>query len=75
MEIHCGHFVTQSVRLPRANRRRGQSPTAEVLWIEEKGSDVNPATWTQSLRQLPTETWLPTVLHDSKGPIRRRKDW
>ncbi len=45
IEIHYGHFLTQSVRLPRANRRRGQSRTVEVLRTEEKGSDVNLATY------------------------------
>ena len=45
VEIHYGHFLTQSVRLPRANRSRGQSRTVEVLRTEEKGSDVNLATY------------------------------
>ena len=45
VEIHYGHFLTQSVRLPRATRRQGQSRTVEVLRTEEKGSDVNLATY------------------------------
>lgn len=45
VEIHFGHFVTRPVRLPRANRRPGESRTVEVLRTEEKGSDVNLATY------------------------------
>lgn len=135
VEIHYGHFLTQSVRLPRANRRRGQSRTVEVLRTEEKGSDVNLATYLlldafkgrcdtavvvsndsdlaqaiqvaqselgvkvgivnphprerrsrklqgldclfykQIPRQLLAETQLPTVVHDSKGPIRKPEGW
>lgn len=135
VEIHYGHFLTQSVRLPRANRRRGQSQTVEVLRTEEKGSDVNLATYLlldafkgscdtavvvsndsdlaqaiqvaqselgvkvgivnphrrerrsrklqgldclfykQIPRQLLAETQLPTVVHDSNGPIRKPEGW
>ena len=45
VEIHYGHFVTWPVRLPRANRQPGESRTVEVLRTEEKGSDVNLATY------------------------------
>ena len=45
VEIHYGHFVTRPVRLPRANRQPGESRTVEVLRTEEKGSDVNLATY------------------------------
>ncbi len=135
VQIHYGHFLTQSVRLPRANRRQGQSRTVEVLRTEEKGSDVNLATYLlldafqgrcdtavvisndsdlaqaiqvaqselsvkvgiinphprerrsrklqgldclfyrQIPRQLLTETQLPAVVHDSKGPIRKPEAW
>ena len=135
VEVHYGHFLTQSVRLPRANRRRGQSRTVEVLRTEEKGSDVNLATYLlldafkrrcdtavvmsndsdlaqaiqvaqselgikvgivnphprerrsrklhgldclfykQIPRQLLVDTQLPTVVHDSKGPIRKPVGW
>ena len=37
--------MTRSVRLPRANRQPGESRTVEVLRTEEKGSDVNLATY------------------------------
>ena len=45
VEIHYGHFLTKSVRMQRANRRPGESRTVEVLRTEEKGSDVNLATY------------------------------
>ncbi len=45
VEIHYGHFVTWPVRLPRANRQPGESRIVEVLRTEEKGSDVNLATY------------------------------
>ena len=45
VEIHYGHFLTKPVRMQRANRRPGESRTVEVLRIEEKGSDVNLATY------------------------------
>ena len=45
IEIHFGHFVTRSERWPRANLEPGQPRTAEVLRTEEKGSDVNLATY------------------------------
>ena len=44
VEIHYGHFLTRTVRMPRANRRSGEARTVEVLRTEEKGSDVNLAT-------------------------------
>ena len=45
VEIHYGHFVRRAVRLPRANRCQGHSRTVEVFRTEEKGSDVNLATY------------------------------
>ena len=45
VEIHFGHFVTRTERWPRANRQRGESRTVEILRTEEKGSDVNLATY------------------------------
>ena len=135
VEVHYGHFLTRAVRLPRVNRRRGQSPTIKVLKTEEKGSDVNLATfllldafkgrcdtavvvsndsdlaqaiqvaqselgvkvgivnphsrksrsrkllglgclfYKQISSQVLAETQLPTVVHDSKGPIRKPEGW
>lgn len=43
-EIYFGHFLTHTVRMPLANPSPGQSPYAEVIKTEEKGSDVNLAT-------------------------------
>ncbi len=45
MEIHYGHFVTRAVRLPLAKPQPRESRTVEVLRTEEKGSDVNLATY------------------------------
>ena len=45
VEIHYGHFVTRSERWPRSNRRHGESRTVGILRTEEKGSDVNLATY------------------------------
>ncbi|WP_419919063.1 NYN domain-containing protein [Candidatus Poriferisocius sp.] len=45
VEIHFGHFVSQKVSLPRADPKVGESPTVQVVRNEEKGSDVNLATY------------------------------
>lgn len=45
LTIHEGTFKTNNVRLPLANPPQGGPRTAEVLKTEEKGSDVNLATY------------------------------
>ncbi len=45
IEIHYGHYVTRTTRMPLANPRPGDARTVEVLKTEEKGSDVNLATY------------------------------
>jgi uncharacterized LabA/DUF88 family protein len=45
LSVHYGKFKTRTVRLPRANPRRGESRFVEVLRTDEKGSDVNLATY------------------------------
>ncbi len=45
IEIHFGHFSEHRLRLPLANPTRGTPNTVEVLKTEEKGSDVNLATY------------------------------
>lgn len=45
LSIHFGHFLTNPVRLPVANPRPSGPRTVEVLRTEEKGSDVNLATY------------------------------
>ena len=42
VEVYFGHFLSHRVRMPLA-RRVGNQRTAEVIKIEEKGSDVNLA--------------------------------
>ena len=43
-EIHFGHFLTHTVRMPLAHPVAGLPNTVEVIKTEEKGSDVNLAT-------------------------------
>lgn len=45
VEIHYGYFKTRPVRLPLVQPRSTDSRTVEVLRTEEKGSDVNLATY------------------------------
>ncbi|HEX9695721.1 MAG TPA: NYN domain-containing protein [Actinomycetota bacterium] len=45
LSVHYGSFLTNPVRLPVAHPRTGQPRTVEVLRTEEKGSDVNLATY------------------------------
>jgi hypothetical protein len=42
--IHLGNYQEHAVRRPLANPQRGKKRFVEVLWSEEKGSDVNLAT-------------------------------
>ena len=43
--IHYGHYLSHAVRMPLANPVPNQPRTVEVLKTEEKGSDVNLATY------------------------------
>lgn len=45
LSIHLGHFLTSKTRMPLAAPRAGGPLTVEVLKTEEKGSDVNLATY------------------------------
>lgn len=45
LEIHYGHFVQRKVRLPLTNPTPDRPRTVEVIKTEEKGSDVNLATY------------------------------
>jgi len=45
LEIIYGHFLSHHVRMPLANPTAGQPRTVEVIKTEEKGSDVNLATY------------------------------
>jgi hypothetical protein len=45
LTVHYGRFLSKRVRAPLANPGPGQPRTAEVLRTEEKGSDVNLATY------------------------------
>jgi uncharacterized LabA/DUF88 family protein len=43
--IHLGHYLSHVTRMPLANPRLGGARTVEVIKTEEKGSDVNLATY------------------------------
>jgi uncharacterized LabA/DUF88 family protein len=45
LSIHYGHYLSHVTRMPLANPRRGAARTVEVIKTEEKGSDVNLATF------------------------------
>ncbi len=45
LSIHYGHYLSHVTRMPLANPRRGGRRTVEVVKTEEKGSDVNLATF------------------------------
>jgi hypothetical protein len=45
LTVHLGHFLTHPARMPLARPRAGGPTTAEVIKTEEKGSDVNLATY------------------------------
>jgi uncharacterized LabA/DUF88 family protein len=42
-EVHFGHFLSKTVRMPLAHLTPGGPTTVEVIKTEEKGSDVNLA--------------------------------
>ncbi|CAN5337064.1 hypothetical protein BH20ACT24_BH20ACT24_15970 [soil metagenome] len=45
LSVHLGHYLTHATRMPLANPAPGQPNTVEVIKTEEKGSDVNIATY------------------------------
>jgi uncharacterized LabA/DUF88 family protein len=45
LSIHYGHYLSHAVRMPLTNPEPGQPRTVEVMKTEEKGSDVNIATY------------------------------
>lgn len=45
LSIHYGHYLSHVTRMPLANPGRGGARTVEVVKTEEKGSDVNLATY------------------------------
>ncbi len=45
LTIHLGHFLSHPARMPLARPRPGGPTTVEVMKTEEKGSDVNLATY------------------------------
>ncbi|MPY95183.1 MAG: NYN domain-containing protein [Acidimicrobiia bacterium] len=45
VSVHLGHYLTSTVRMPLAHPAPGGPRTVEVRKTEEKGSDVNLATY------------------------------
>lgn len=45
LSIHYGHYLSHITRMPLVRRRSGGPRTVEVVKTEEKGSDVNLATY------------------------------
>jgi hypothetical protein len=45
VSIHYGNFLTRTTRMPLANPKPGRARTVEVVKTEEKGSDVNLASY------------------------------
>jgi len=45
LTVHLGHFLTTTTRMPLAHPAPGGPRTVEVVKTEEKGSDVNLATY------------------------------
>lgn len=45
LTVHLGHFLTSTVRMPLVSPVPGGPRTIEVIKTEEKGSDVNLATY------------------------------
>lgn len=45
LSIHYGHYLSHVTRMPLASPRPGGARTVEVIKTEEKGSDVNLATF------------------------------
>jgi uncharacterized LabA/DUF88 family protein len=45
LSVHLGHYLSFPTRMPLATPRLGGPTTVEVLRTEEKGSDVNLATY------------------------------
>ncbi len=45
LSIHYGHYLSHVTRMPLANPRPGGARTVAVVKTEEKGSDVNLATY------------------------------
>lgn len=71
VSVHFGQFKTRPVRLPLANPKVGEPRTAEVLRTEEKGSDVNLATYllTEGFRREYATAVVITNDSDLKVPI------
>lgn len=76
VSVHFGQFRTHPVTMPLANPVPGRSPVVQVLKTEEKGSDVNLATYLllDGLDGLYDEAVVLSDDSDLEGPIKAAKD-
>jgi len=72
ISIHYGHFLTQTTRMALAQPSAGGPKTVEVIKTEEKGSDVNLATYllVDAFRQDAEAFVVISNDSDLKEPIR-----
>lgn len=76
INIHLGHFLTSRVRMPLAAPPADGPSTVEVIKTEEKGSDVNLATYllADAFREDCEVQLLITNDSDLQEPVRLVKD-
>lgn len=76
VSVHFGQFRTHPVSMPLANPVPGRSAVVQVLKTEEKGSDVNLATYLllDGLDGLYDDALVISDDSDLEGPIREAKD-
>jgi uncharacterized LabA/DUF88 family protein len=74
--IHLGHYLSHATRMPLANPRPGGPRTVEVIKTEEKGSDVNLATYLllDAFRGRCDKAVVVTNDSDLREPIRVAED-
>src|SRR6266498_1448067 len=81
LSIHTGHYLSHSVRMRLANPPPGGPATVEVIKTEEKGSDVNLATYLlldafkQDCQAALRTCQFPRVLTDADGKIHKPARW
>ena len=74
--IHLGHYLSHVTRMPLANPRPGSRRMVEVIKTEEKGSDVNLATYLllDAFRGRCDKAVVVTNDSDLREPIRVAED-
>jgi uncharacterized LabA/DUF88 family protein len=74
--VHLGHYLSHATRMPLANPKPGGARTVEVIKTEEKGSDVNLATYLllDAFRRRCDKAVVVTNDSDLREPIRVAED-